>query len=149
MDKKIITHEHIEPRITALEIGQANLHRDVTALASAVKEQGQQLTSSLTKLAESNNGSYQSLLEKFNNNNKTDWSQFWTMITAILLLLTAISTPVWITFTSIDKTISKQESALTELKEYTLDSIQDRAEIRAAMDKNDYIIQKLDSKIFK
>jgi uncharacterized coiled-coil protein SlyX len=130
MDKA--NNEHMEPRITALEIGQENLYREVSSLTTAVKDQGHQLTQSIAKLS-----------EQVSNHGKTDWTTFWTMIMAGLLLLTAISTPVWITFTGVEKNSIRHDNELARIEGLTVDSIKERAELRTKIENQEKIIDKL------
>lgn len=106
------------------------------SLSSVVKEQGHQLSLSINKLVDSHNNSFAQLSDKINAVGKTDWTTFWTMVMTILLLLTAVSTPVWITFSGMDKAIAKQDKALDELRLFSIESIKDRAELRAEVTNN-------------
>jgi hypothetical protein len=138
-----LNNEPMEPRITALEIGQENLYREVSSLTSAVKDQGYQLTQSISKLAEASNANYQTVLEKINTQGKTDWQTFWTMIAAVIMILGAISTPIWITFSEIDKNFIKQELSIDKIEKITFESIKDRAELNVKLEYQQKTLDKI------
>lgn len=131
-------HESIEPRLSVLEKGQENLQNNLLSLAQSVDKQGAQLETALVRLS-----------EKIDSTAKTDWTTFWTMIATLLLLLGAVSTPVWIYFGSIDKQISNHEISITKLNDFTIESIKNRAELTIRSEYQDKTIERLHNVIDK
>lgn len=123
-----------ESRVTALEAGQQALHRDVTSLGLIVKEQGNHLSNAIDKLIDSHNLSFSQLSDKINSVGKTDWTTFWTMIGTLILIIGAISTPVWITFNSIDKAMEKEDKQIERLSDFTISSIKDQTELKVRIE---------------
>jgi len=126
--------ENIEPRLSVLEATTETLGKELIQLSSTVKEQGAQLTTAINSLAQSQNNSYRDLSDKLTNVGKTDGTTFWTMIGTIVLLLGAISTPIWINFRSIEADSFKVEKKLDKHDELALEGIRDRAEFRQRLD---------------
>lgn len=124
----------IEPRVTALEIGQENLQKELMNLTVVVKEQGLQLTSAISKLIETHNDSVADLLERLNSFAKTDWTTFWTMIGSIVLILGAISTPIWLNFGYLNKELEETNIHISKSDIIALDSIKNNSILSAKVE---------------
>jgi len=138
---------HLEPRVSSLEKGQETLQRELISLSESVKEQGSQLTSAITKLSDANVSNYNNLLDKIGERNKTDWQTFWTAAACVVLLIGAISTPVWMNFSYVDKLSNKTDSKIEKLEVFTIESIKDRADLRAQIETGRILIDKLESRL--
>lgn len=75
---------HLEPRVAKLETGLEILTRDVTTLASVVREQGQNIEHELQRLAVG--------VAAASGPRKTDWA---TIISAIMLVMAIGSAVFW------------------------------------------------------
>lgn len=122
--------DNLEPRISVLEAATETLGRELIQLSTSVREQGVQLTKAIGDLAVTQNQSYNSLSDKIANFGRTDWTTFWTMMGSILLLLGAISTPVWLNFNAIDKQEQKVEKRLDKHDDLILEGLKERAQLR-------------------
>lgn len=109
-------HE-LEPRVSVLEEGQKALSADVLALSQTVKEQGAQLTNAISRLADNQYTSSRELIDKVNNLSKTDWQTIIAAIGVVILLIGAISTPIWMNFTYIDKTVTDKDARISKLED--------------------------------
>lgn len=121
-----MSHE-LEPRVSVLEKGQEALQQDLLKLSSTVKEQGTQLTLAIKDLAVAANENNTKILDKIAIRDKTDWQTIFAGLTFMALIVAAISTPVWMNFSVIERErvdfkIEVKELAL-ELKETREDMI--------------------------
>lgn len=119
----MIHKNDIEPRLSVLEKGQENLQNNLMSLANSVKEQGTQLESALIRLS-----------EKMDNVGKTDWTTFWTMVGTLVLLLGAISTPVWLHFNAVEKEFISIKDNIKDLNTFQLNSVSEHSKLKTKIE---------------
>lgn len=124
---------NIVPRVSILEKGQEAIQRDIISLSHSIKEQGLQLSGTLTKMSEYNQITFGNLSEKLGNVNKTDWQSFWTMIGTLVIIIAAIMAPVWMSFTYVDKTNTEMNSNLKEVKSAQIENIKNIASLQTEL----------------
>lgn len=122
------------PRVSVLERGQEAIQRDLITLSHAVKDQGLQLTSALTKLTEVHHSSFNILNEKISSTGKTDWQSFWTMAGTLIVIVAAIMSPVWMQFNQVEKNFSNMNEQLSEIKTTQIENLRNIAVIKAQYD---------------
>jgi predicted PurR-regulated permease PerM len=130
---------NLSPRVSILEKGQEAIQRDIITLSHSIREQGSQLTNTLTKISESNQNTFNTLSEKISSINKTDWQSFWTMIGTLVVIIAAIMAPVWMSFTYVNSNAEQMNEAIKEIKATQIENIKYIAslqtELRLAKDR--------------
>lgn len=107
----------LEPRVSVLEKGQEALQKDLISLTSSVKDQGLQLTAAIAKLSDTVHERTSILSEKMSNQQKTDWQTLFTAAGVVLLIISAVLTPIWMKFTDNEKMHDSHDRDISTLVE--------------------------------
>ena len=121
---------NIVPRVSILEKGQEAIQKDIISLSHSIKEQGLQLSNTLTKMSEYNQITFGTLSDKLGNVNKTDWQTFWTMIGTLVVIIAAIMAPVWMSFSYVEKGTNEMNTNIKEIKAAQIENIKTIASLQ-------------------
>ena len=124
---------NLVPRVSILEKGQEAIQRDIIALSHSIKEQGAQLSNTLTKMSEYDQINFSTFSDKLNNVNKTDWQSFWTMIGTLVIIIAAIMAPVWMSFTYVDKNMNQMNDHIKDQKSAQIENIKNIASLQTEL----------------
>lgn len=123
--------DELSPRVSALEAGQEALVKDISSLASTVKDQGSQLTNAIMNLSASQNTIHQSLSEKIGNISKTDWATWMGGVTILFIILGALLVPVWVSLSYEQRLDEITRDRIKTLEDRTIQNLSDISTIKA------------------